>query len=286
MVYAGNDSMPQQDPAIDATLKRIREDALAETRLRKRLLEKAEAELRNIDQFISSYERGWPAHLQWIHDQQHDHFSALGRQDPEIAKVIEALADRAKRNAMDSLKRFPGDFEKECAQAGIDVDRTSRHPRYRVCQGFIEVEVAEGSLEVRIGDREGPLEKIPCDVGAVVEAIQRHNRRLFGRKFDSKTFLGKLYRQYKAILVKRQLTEGEGIPLRSITHRLGKNVKGFRTDAFLVDLSQLIRKGPLVIEGRQLDLQHTKDDKQGMLLHGFENRGYVGFISFRKEATR
>ena len=83
------------------------------------------------------------------------------------------------------------------------------------------------------------------------------------------------------IIKKINRDDGSSVPIRKITRRL-KNVKGFRTDEFLVDLSWLASEGPFEIEGRRLDLQQTKDTEQGMLLHNAEERGYVGFIVFKE----
>ena len=38
----------------------------------------------------------------------------------------------------------------------------------------------------------------------------------------------------------------------------------------------------LVVEGRRLEFQHTKDTNKGMLLHGRAGQGYIGYILFRK----
>lgn len=267
-------------------LQRLRDEAQAEQQRAKRVLEAAEAALRIREDLLKYHQKVWPAHFKHIVEYEAGHFKEVRSQQPEAAQVIEALYLEAKKATPETLRRFPALFDTACAEAGLDIDRTSRHPRYRVCQAFLEVEVLESSQEVRISDREGILDRMPCDIGAVVEAIQRHNERLFGRKFEAKSFLKRLYGQYQAILKKENLPDGYALPIRRITHRLGKNQKGFRTDEFLVGLSRIIREGPLEIDGRRVDLQHTKDDRQGMLLHGLESRGYVGFISFRKEVSK
>lgn len=268
------------------TLQRLRAEARTEQQREKKAVEAAEAALRIRDDLLKYHQSGWFAHFQRLVEREADYFKVLRHQQPDAAKVIEALYLEAKRVVSESLRHFPAFFEKACAQAGLDIDRTSRHPRYRVCDAFLEVEVLDSSQEVRIADREGLLEQMPCDIGAVIEALQRHKKRLFERKFDAKKFLKRLCNQYQAILQRENLPEGYALPLRRITHRMGKNLKGFRTDEFLVDLSRLVREGPLEVDGRRLDLQHTKDDRQGMLLHGLESRGYVGFISFRKEQNK
>lgn len=268
------------------TLQRLRDEAKVELRHKKKSLEVAEATLQIREDLLEYYQKGWSAHLQWLIEHEADHFKELRSQQPKVAEVIEVLYLEAKAAAAESLRRFPALFEKACSEAGLHIDRASRHPRYRVCQSFIEVEVLESSREVRISDREGLLDKMPSDVIAVIQAIQRHNARLFERKFETHDFLKRLYHHYQAILKKENFPDGYDLPIRRITHRLGKNVKGFRTDEFLVDLSRLIREGPLEIDGRRVDLQQTKDERQGVLLHGLESRGYVGFISFKKEAKK
>lgn len=85
-----------------------------------------------------------------------------------------------------------------------------------------------------------------------------------------------------AIIKKENWSDGYSIPIRRITHRLGKNEKGFRTDVFIIQLSRLIEKGPTEIDGRRLDLQQTKDTNQGIHLHGIAGRGYIGYITFKE----
>lgn len=133
-----------------------------------------------------------------------------------------------------------------------------------------------------VKDREARLASVPADVGAVVEVVGAELRRLFQRPFDGDKFLRKIRSHYLAVLKKEGLKDGDVLPIRRITHRLGKNEKGFRSDEFLVDLSKLAEQGPLEADGVKLDLQQTKDTNQGMLLHGIASRGYVGFIVFRK----
>ena len=99
------------------------------------------------------------------------------------------------------------------------------------------------------------------------------------------------YPGYDEYIIKGKEKIGHNVHelLSYITSRYGvvkevseKNVKGFRTDEFLVDLSRLAQDGPFEIDGRRLDLQQTKDTNQGMLLHGAAGRGYVGFIVFKE----
>jgi hypothetical protein len=87
---------------------------------------------------------------------------------------------------------------------------------------------------------------------------------------------------YKAIIDKEGKPDGSSVEIRHITSRMGKNIRGFRTDEFNVDLSNLAKKGPFEIDGRKLDLQQTKNTSSGMLLYGAAERGYIGFILFKE----
>ena len=129
---------------------------------------------------------------------------------------------------------------------------------------------------------EGKLAEFPADVGAAWEMFQKHDTRIFARKFNGKQFLKKLRRHYLAIIKQEKVKDGSPVPIRHITRRLGKNEKGFRTDEFVVDLWYLVDNGPLEIDGVRLDLQQTKDTRQGILLPGSAGRGYIGFIVFRR----
>ncbi len=85
-----------------------------------------------------------------------------------------------------------------------------------------------------------------------------------------------------AVIKNEKISDGSSVPIRHITRRLGKNEKGFRTDEFLIDLSRLVEQGATEVDGRQFELQQTKNTEQGMLLHGAAGRGYIGFILFKK----
>jgi len=149
-------------------------------------------------------------------------------------------------------------------------------------KGFFRLEIDESKRLAKLSNYEGRLAEISADIEAVVEVILREHERIFGRPYDGNKFLKQLRMQYKAVIKKESLKDGESVPIRHITRRLGKNKKGFRTDEFLIDLSRLTVKGPFDIDNRKLDLQQTKDTNQGMLLFGAEKRGYIGFIKFRE----
>jgi len=225
--------------------------------------------------------RGWPLHVLNLLERERRLLNKI-RDDGRAASLLDEVYRTAKEMASIVLQQFPADIEQACAANKIPLDIESRHPRYTFQRGFFTLEIHEQKLLARLSDLEGELDQFPPDVGAVVIAIQREDKRVFGRPFDGSRFLKKLRHHYVAVVKKENQPDGASIPLRRITARLGKNEKGFRTDEFLIDLSRLVERGPLEIDGVRLDLQQTKDTHQGMLLHGLAGRGYIGFVTFRK----
>ena len=248
---------------------------------------KAEAEVaaqteRAWAEFLAFLEKGWTLHLLALLEKEAPRLKKMRAENHPAIPAIEDVYLRAKEERDRIFRRLPLLFEEAFANSGLSIDPTSRHPKYTLESGFFRLEIDEQRQTARLSDHEGRLAEIPSDVQAVVETVRREHQRLFDRKYNAKKFLQTVRSQYKAIIRKEKQPDGSSVPIRHITRRLGKNVKGFRTDEFLVDLSRLAQDGPFEIDGRRLDLQQTKDTNQGMLLHGAAGRGYVGFIVFKE----
>ena len=202
-----------------------------------------------------------------------------------ILDVVEELRDTFAATLESTLKQFDRLFPDAAQLAHIDIDSTSRHPRYTVKQGFIQVEVDERSYSATITPRDGKSIELGLDVYAIVERLESEIDRLFGRKADHSRFLRTLFNAYSAVIrsdADRQ--DGDEVSLRRVMNRLDKNLKkSLSPDEFNVDLSEIIRSGHLEIAGHRIQLNHTRIPRQGMLLHGLEEGGYQGFISFKKE---
>lgn len=196
----------------------------------------------------------------------------------ELEQLYRLSKDRSKT----VLRQFPRDLEQSCQAKGLPLDPESRHPRYTLDQRFFQREIDEQKGTARLSDNEGILAQLPADVPAIVEKVQAERKRICERRFDGKKFLKLLRTHYLATIKQDSQPDGASIPIRQITRRMGKNVKRFRTDEFIFDLSRLVDEEPLDIDDVRLDLQQTKDTNQGVLLHGKAGRGYIGFIVFRK----
>jgi hypothetical protein len=225
--------------------------------------------------------KGWYLHARSLLSKGQ---SSGGVEFPLAAACVEQLQRFTEEQADEILRTFPALLEQASDATGLSLNKAeSHHPRYYFDGQFFQLEIDDRRGMARLSDNEGQLGgSFPADIGAIVERVKTEHDRIFGHRFDGVKFLVRLRQQYLAIIKKEKQEDGASIQIRKITHRLGKNKKGFRTDEFLVDLSRLVEQGPTEIEGRRLDLQQTRDTKQGMLLHGAGGRAYVGYILFKR----
>jgi hypothetical protein len=245
-------------------------------------LAEASRQRQTLNDLGSFIRRVWPEHILNLLKKESQSFEKMCVDNPSASRAFEEIHQLALEKADTLRKRFPLHLEEACGANELPLDRESRDPRYSFEQGFFTLEVDPQTKKARLSDYEGRLDEFPADIGAIVEAVQREHKRVFGASFDGKKIIRKLRTQYLAILGKENWADGYAVPIRRITSRLGKNQKGFRTDVFIAELSRLVEKGPMEIDGKRLDLQQTKDTNQGILLHGAAGRGYVGYITFRE----
>lgn len=202
--------------------------------------------------------------------------------DKAVSAELEKLRANAEAKARENAKRFAETFAAYCEKAQMPLDTTSRHPRYSFAGGFIRVEVDERRLQAIVSIRDGANDPRPLDVEPLAKLLRKEYDRLFDRPFDAERFLPGVRKAYTAVLREEKRSIGEEVPLRRVAHRLSKNWSNFRLDEFNIDLARAMKSGQPDKEGYRLHLGHTRDTRQGMLLHGFEGSGYVGFISFKK----
>jgi hypothetical protein len=194
---------------------------------------------------------------------------------------IEKLRSVAKDQANKLRVWFPNRLEQACQEAGLPLDMTSRFPTYTFERGFFELTIDRGGIAV-LSNSERKLGEFPADIGAVVEKVAEEHERIFARPLDGGYFLKKLRTHYLGVLQRLKLEDGASVPIRRIAGRMASEKKGYQTDQFIVDLSRLAREGPLEIDSKRLELQHTRDDEAGMLLHDIGTVTYVGFVRFEE----
>jgi len=224
-----------------------------------------------------------PANVLLVLRSNADYLQKLREAEAPINRILKDIELGSETAAAGGAKSFGRTFPEAIRQAGIEPDKSSRHPRYTFRQGFIRLEVNDKAFTAKLTPRDGNEILIGMDVGPLVERLVAEEARIFRRQFQPEQLLRSIYTAYLASTKAERRPEGEEVPLRRVTNRLAKNLNRFAADEFNVDLSQLVKSGMLLINGRRMHLNHTRQIRQGMLLHGLEEGGYVGFISFKKE---
>lgn len=200
--------------------------------------------------------------------------------------VAEELRAALAPQAREAAARFGRDFPSLARGKELEIDRTSRHPHYGFMQGFVKVDLDERHSVVTIRPRDGTPTRIGADAALVVDRLSAEIHRITDRPLDMEGLARSLHTAYIAVLRTEGRPEGEEVPLRRVTSRLAKNLNRFAGDEFNYDLARLVRQGKVVVDGKRLHLNHTRNMRQGILLHGMEEGGYVGFLSFKREDDR
>jgi len=243
-----------------------------------------EEDLKVIDQLLEAFKRGYFAQILELNENKHQVLSRIFNSEPILAKLLKQKFIKASEDCKIISRNYPALIQQVAQQEKIEIDKTSAHPKYTFCKGFIMLEIDDREFKARAYTREGNLFIKPFDIQLVVSTIKQEINRIFGRPFNSNQFAKMLYQNYSIIIKKEKKKIGEPIPIRKITTRLGKNKKNFRTDEFIVDFSRLIEsETPLIYK---IDLDNTKDDRSGILLYQMEAHGYIGFIRMRKEEAK
>ena len=223
-------------------------------------------------------EAGWHFHLLDLLAKEKPRLDTLKEAMQEQEAVLEQRRDEAKTHGENALKRFVSLFPEACKNAGIELDKDCRHPKYTFDERFLSLELNDKKGEATLFTFEGRIGRMPADIPALVDWLKQERERLFERKFDGLKFLKAVRKAYKIILTKCNKTDGDSIPVRDVLKKLGG-----RADEQNVDLSRLARINPQPsVEGRSIDFQQSKDTDKGMLLWK-STGGYIGFIIFKAE---
>lgn len=237
-----------------------------------------------ISTLLSYLEKGWPMHFLNLADKEDKMLQKLRTDGFVQIQELEEAYRKAKEESDRLIRRYPSVFDEACKAARITLDANSPHPKYGIKNGFFRVEINESTRVAKLSDLEGKLAELPADVEAVVRRIRIEYTRVFDRRFHGPNFIKRIRAQYKNIIKRDNLSDGASVPIREITKNLKRIGKDFRMDEFVVDLSKLAEKGPYEVDGKVIDLQQTKDTKQGVLLTGAASRGYIGYLLFKEKS--
>ena len=241
-------------------------------------LERFEELLKQLRNYVS---RGWPLHVLDLRQREGEFIRLQCSQGSSEIQALEAIFGAAEAQAKNLWIWYPNLLEEACRDNELPLDMSSRHPAYTFEKGFFELTIDQRGTAV-LSNPERKSAEFPGDIGAVVAKVKKEHARVFRRAFDGEMFLKKIRVHYRAVLKREGKPEGSSIVIRRIASRITSERKGYLIDQFILDLSRLAIQGPLEIEGKRLELEHTRDSKRGVLLYGFNIQGYVGFVRFRE----
>lgn len=227
--------------------------------------------------------KSWPLHILDALSRQSDLRKELESIQPSIFSLLSEISREAE-NAAQKLEPFPARFpqaiNEACLKVGLAIDDYSRHPEYTFEKRFITLKINDAKKTAAISNYESKRKiSLPADTEAVIEKLQEERQRLFDRPFDNQAFIRLIRESYKSLLAEEKMRDGSSISIRKIYAKIkGRNAK-YASDEFLVDLSRLVDQGSASVNNLRLELQQTKDTKEGMLLLGAG--GYTGFIFFK-----
>jgi hypothetical protein len=246
--------------ALDATaraVERLRVEADAAERWR-RVLESVVADLPTA-----------PAAVCETLTKQADVLREQESKDPQAVDELRQLYRGASERARGAAQRSVSSFATAAEAEGLEFDTSSRHPRYSLYDHAIDVELDERGLRATINVRHGDRIRMPLDIAPLVERLKAERDRLFERPWDPHAFVTSLAKAYKPLSKKQ-----EKVPLRELAADMVKPKKP-RLDEFAVDLGRFLRD-PLAETGKhRVSVDQTRDTKNGLLLHGVQQSGYV-----------
>ncbi|MEU4608701.1 hypothetical protein AB0F43_37420 [Kribbella sp. NPDC023972] len=201
---------------------------------------------------------------------------------PEDADRLDEFSAGLEPRVDEIMADLPRTFPSELDALDVALDPSSRHPKYTVERQFITIQVDEKKrqaiVQTRGAKKEGAKkEKVAVDPAVLAQHVADEWKRCFARETDLPQFAERL----RAAVAKKARGVGARLPIKELIEELRVTDKGFAVDEFAVDLARLVASGAdVVVEARGLRLDHTKNDADGVLLPGLEDRGYYGYVSF------
>lgn len=190
--------------------------------------------------------------------------------------------EQLRTNAMTAMLSLPRDLADELVRLGLQLDASARHPRYSLSGGFLVIDVDERRLVATVRARDGQPVRVGADASAIASTVKKIHDRLF--RADRPVLNRQmLVAAYERVLHEDGLAPGADVPITRVRAalRLPKGAK-LGGDEFNVDLATLLRSPPA--DASRVAVANTRQTEKGMLLHGMEAVGYVGYL--RIEASR
>jgi hypothetical protein len=208
---------------------------------------------------------------------------AIVEHDPTTEARFASLEAELAELVRENLRRTAELFPAALAAHGLELDSTSRDPKYTVAGRYITATFDKTKPAAHVQVRGEKRRSVPPDPRGVADKVAEEHVRLFGREVDPQRTVDRLKRGWRQA---RGADGSASVPIKQVFKALAKDEDGFVRDEFVVDIAELLKDSgsSAIFEGLKLD--HTRDDKQGVLLAGLESRGYFGYISFETDGSQ
>jgi hypothetical protein len=190
--------------------------------------------------------------------------------DPQAASSLGELQPLVARHADEAIENLVTDFVEALGDETPDPD--SRYPRFNFRRSFLSIEIQPKKRTAKAWTRVGKPVVLDADAPTLASHVRAEIARCFGREVDLTEFASRVRTSWQAT---ERGARGEPAPIREVAAGTGDNVE---LDEFSVDLANTMATD--VAAGLRLD--HTKDTEKGLLLPGFEDRGYFGTLYFEQ----
>lgn len=206
------------------------------------------------------------------------------KETPVLADAVRDLFESADKKCVEIFLDFPNLFDKALSGKGVLLDANSRHPEYAIADGFIKIHIDERQRTATVSNYEAIVKKMPAEIRTLVDFLVDEKKRLFERPFDGTTVFNMFLDAYLAIVRTASGSDSGPVPIRDIFVFILKSNKEYSKDTLLLDFSRLLQQIPDHKTQYTMHVQQTKDAKSGVLAYHAENRGYIGYLQFHKEA--
>lgn len=248
-------------------------------------LKQARENYRIFKEILNSYDLELFAEVLRITRKKANVLTRILQNESDFGRIYEKIISTSKKECIKLLKKYPQMVAEACKRHNIVIDSSSAHPRYMFHKGFIILTIDESKYEAKCVSREGKLFSVSFDISIVVETLKREINRIFNRDFNPNQFIEILYTEYSDIILAEKKKIGEPLQIKNLLTSLQNKKVYARKDEFNVDLSRLLIESKNLISDFGLELIHTKNIKEGILLYNFDTYGYVGYIKFKGDKT-
>jgi hypothetical protein len=242
---------------------------------------------KKIDKILSEIlvfrEKKWPLHIQALCEKEAAFLKELREEGHSAIEAIEEVFRDSKKQGEDVIFELPSRLETLAKSASLEINEKSAHPNYLFARdGFIEVKIDDRKRTATISTRAGRLASLPADASAIIENVAKESDRIFHHEYQGEKFLADLRTAYLAKTKADKAEDGSPVAVRQLFAEIQKKQRDYKLDAFIVDLTHLVEKGPASTDGYRFELQQSKDTDEGVLLLGASSQGMVNLFIFRK----